>query len=98
MTPLTGKSILEEDIENVMLDCIKSGNENTTYWAHRIANEVAKRYIEKAVEYVIEDNITHHKIFRDLLIKQYRVSYEQWAKENGIIGASLFPNKEETKQ
>jgi succinyl-CoA synthetase alpha subunit len=89
---LTGKSILEEEMYQAMkahqLDA------DFIFSQPKACAEVAKKYIEKAVEYVINDNITQHETFKALLIRQYQASYEKWAKENGITGSSLFPNKE----
>jgi hypothetical protein len=74
---------LAEEIENVMLQCIKEGNENTTYWAHRIAEEVAKRYIDKALH--ADLNETRYSMLIGKTMSEIREeNRERWLKENGI--------------
>jgi hypothetical protein len=98
MTPLTGKSILEEEMRKAILEVpliIQPGSARDDYEGYaKACAEVAKRYIEKAFR---ESSIYRHgsKFSHPEGIDLTQESFEIWAKGNGIIGASLFPNKEE---
>jgi hypothetical protein len=73
---------LEEEIEKIIIEWLKSGNENASHLSHLIA-ESSKRYIEKAmfdfyVKYPESTALVGGELIKYLLRK------EQWLKDNGI--------------